>query len=473
MNDQIRMIPVEKLHPHPGNPRRDVGDVSELAESIRAQGVRQNLLVVPMGPEQGYRVVIGHRRLAAAKLAGLTEVPCVVDGSLDGKRQLELMIVENSQRTDLTPIEEADAYQGLLDLGSDIRQISKQTGRSGSYVRSRIKMASIPQEVRGKAKDFAQLTVTELQDLADFDDDPETQAKLAEAAGTSNWDYKLSRARDERREREWVADAEKYIKEHHLPALPDGVKLPDSAWEIPSGWDRVAQATALDHDDSRSFGEQWEDEDFSDHPGYAVCVRDGGVQVLVPKPKKAAPDLSESEKRRKAEERARMKLVRELHSTSRQLREQWLHANVHSLDDAKWTLAATRLIFNDLMGGDEYYYNTGIAADDMDRMIKAYDAISGGNVLPVIDKVSGRVWHLDGKENWQAMHDRQQRSPQPEVIVLLCARAEGHITANAWDWQTARDRYIRPYYRILAGMGYPVSDAEVAALKGEFGHEDA
>ena len=72
----IQMIAIDRLHPHPDNPRKDVGDVSELAASIRHSGVMQNLTVVPFGV--GYRVVIGHRRLAAAKEAGLTELPCMV-----------------------------------------------------------------------------------------------------------------------------------------------------------------------------------------------------------------------------------------------------------------------------------------------------------------------------------------------------------------------------------------------------------
>ncbi|MBO6269431.1 MAG: ParB N-terminal domain-containing protein [Clostridium sp.] len=72
------MLPIENLLPHPLNPRKDLGDLTELADSIRAQGVLQNLTVVPEpleGPDK-YRILIGHRRHAAAKLAGLTELPC-------------------------------------------------------------------------------------------------------------------------------------------------------------------------------------------------------------------------------------------------------------------------------------------------------------------------------------------------------------------------------------------------------------
>ena len=73
---KLEYIDINLIHPHPDNPREDVGDVSELAESIKHSGIMQNLTVVPYEGE--YRVIIGHRRLAASKLAGLTELPCVV-----------------------------------------------------------------------------------------------------------------------------------------------------------------------------------------------------------------------------------------------------------------------------------------------------------------------------------------------------------------------------------------------------------
>jgi len=90
---EIRLIPVDLIDPHPHNPRRDLGDLTELAASIKAHGIRQNLLLTPWGEEGRYRAVIGHRRLSAARLAGLTEVPAAVDDSLSAEGQLELMLL--------------------------------------------------------------------------------------------------------------------------------------------------------------------------------------------------------------------------------------------------------------------------------------------------------------------------------------------------------------------------------------------
>lgn len=95
-------IETSKIHPHPDNPRKELGDLTELAESIKEQGILQNLTVIPEG-EEDYLVVIGHRRLAAAKLAGLEKVPCVIS-DMDHKTQVATMLLENIQRQDLTAL---------------------------------------------------------------------------------------------------------------------------------------------------------------------------------------------------------------------------------------------------------------------------------------------------------------------------------------------------------------------------------
>lgn len=118
---EIKYIPVSKLWRHPDNPRKDLGDVTELAESIKVNGVLQNLTVVPLIGEitkkwdgESYRVIIGHRRLAAAKLAGLEELPCVVV-EMSEREQLSTMLTENMQRSDLTVYEQAQGFQMSYD----------------------------------------------------------------------------------------------------------------------------------------------------------------------------------------------------------------------------------------------------------------------------------------------------------------------------------------------------------------------
>ena len=104
MEQMITYIKTSKIYPHKDNPRKDVGDVTELSESVKHSGILQNLTVVPRTADT-YTVIIGHRRLAAAKLAGLKTVPCAIV-LMDYREQLSTMLAENMQRSDLTVFEQ-------------------------------------------------------------------------------------------------------------------------------------------------------------------------------------------------------------------------------------------------------------------------------------------------------------------------------------------------------------------------------
>ena len=146
---EIKNIPVRKLWAHPDNPRKDVGDVTELAESIKVNGVLQNLTVVPLignisktWDGESYRVIIGHRRLAAAKLAGLEELPCAVV-EMTEREQLSTMLTENMQRSDLTVYEQAQGFQMMLDMGDTVKDIAENYGFSTTTVRRRVKLLEL------------------------------------------------------------------------------------------------------------------------------------------------------------------------------------------------------------------------------------------------------------------------------------------------------------------------------------------
>lgn len=143
MKNEITMIPIGMLVPHPDNPRKNTGDISNLANSIKQSGVMQNLTVVPY--ENKFRVIIGHRRLAAAKEAGLKELPCVIS-NMNFKEQCATMLAENMQRVDLTPVEQAQGVQMMLDLGETVEQIAEKTGFSKSTISKRAKIAKLPYE---------------------------------------------------------------------------------------------------------------------------------------------------------------------------------------------------------------------------------------------------------------------------------------------------------------------------------------
>lgn len=207
-SSEIKLINTRLIDPHPDNPRKNIGDVTDLAASIKANGLLSPLSVVPNGSR--YRVIAGHRRLAACKQAGTGAVPCFVL-DLDPLQQLEAMVTENCQREQLTVLEEADAIQGMLDLGATTADVAHRLGRSADYVRDRRSAASIPAEIRHTRDDFGQLTIGQLtigqlMAIARYDGQPDRQERLAQAAGTSNFDYILHNIEVDDRRRQWFGD---------------------------------------------------------------------------------------------------------------------------------------------------------------------------------------------------------------------------------------------------------------------------
>lgn len=195
MEKDFKYIPLAYLQPHPENPRKELGDLDELVASIKENGIYQNLTVVPHGKTamdedgnivQGYRVIIGHRRMAAAKAAGLYEVPCFVV-EMDYQTQLETMLLENMQRSDLTVFEQAQGFQQLLDFGSSIEEISAKTGFSKSTVRRRVKMTELDQVKLRDVSRRRQINLYDFDELAKIENLDERNSVL-EAIGTADFD---------------------------------------------------------------------------------------------------------------------------------------------------------------------------------------------------------------------------------------------------------------------------------------------
>jgi ParB family transcriptional regulator, chromosome partitioning protein len=121
----------------------DDAALSELSKSIAEKGVLQPLLVRPKGKK--YEIVAGERRFRAAKLAGLEEVPVIVR-ELDDRETLEIALIENLQREDLNPLEEARAYQGLLDLGSTQEELAKALGKGRSTITNGLRLLQMSRD---------------------------------------------------------------------------------------------------------------------------------------------------------------------------------------------------------------------------------------------------------------------------------------------------------------------------------------
>lgn len=191
-------LPIELLKPHPKNPRKDVGDVTELAESIKANGIFQPLTVLSGDAVDGYTVIIGHRRLAAAKLAGLRTVPCNV-AEMTEQEQVSTMLLENMQRNDLTVYEQAQGFQMMLDLGETEQSIAEKTGFSKATVRHRVKLLELDREEFEKSQEKG-ATLADYIELEKIHD-KELKNKALKEIGTQNFQWKVQNAiNEEKRE---------------------------------------------------------------------------------------------------------------------------------------------------------------------------------------------------------------------------------------------------------------------------------
>ena len=251
---EIMYIKTSEIYPHPKNPRKDLGDVSELAESIKHSGILQNLTVVKghyrtkeefsalsaeysknpteelraglnekKSPE-GYTVIIGHRRLAASKMAELSEVPCTVS-NMDEKEQLATMITENMQRTDLTVYEQAQGFQTMLDLGETEDTISERTGFSKGTVRHRLNLAKLDQELlkkKEKSADF-QLTLKDLYELEKLDNEKDRNAVLKEARSSREIGSEVERFLKNKLRKENEKKLRRLLKENGIAEAPNNI----------------------------------------------------------------------------------------------------------------------------------------------------------------------------------------------------------------------------------------------------------
>ncbi|GIU81107.1 MAG: ParB/RepB/Spo0J family partition protein [Acidobacteria bacterium] len=148
-----KTLPIDKIEPNPRQPRTEIGDLTELASSIKQRGVLEPILVVPKS-DGTWMIIAGERRWRAAQLAGLTEIPCI---ELDVTEQeaAEIALIENLQRKDLTVWEEADGLAALAQkFGYTHEEIAKKIGKSRTSVTEALAIASLPEKIRQKCKEL-------------------------------------------------------------------------------------------------------------------------------------------------------------------------------------------------------------------------------------------------------------------------------------------------------------------------------
>jgi ParB family chromosome partitioning protein len=143
-----RLIALEKLDPNPEQPRVEIGDLADLTASIKEKGVLEPLLVKPSRLSGRWMIIAGERRWRAAREAGLREVPCI-EMDVDDRAVAEIALIENMQRKDLTPWEEADGLLALTQrFGYTHEEVARKVGKSRTTVTEALSIAAIPEGIR-------------------------------------------------------------------------------------------------------------------------------------------------------------------------------------------------------------------------------------------------------------------------------------------------------------------------------------
>jgi len=174
----VRQIPVSRIDPNPEQPRLalDQDGLNELAASIREHGVVQPILVRPL-PAGRYQLVAGERRWRAAQIVNLETLPAIVD-EIDDETALEIAIIENLQREDLSPLDEAVMYRRMThDYGYSIRRLAQKLGKDKGYIENRLRLADAPTEIR-ELVSLRKDTVSHAYELMKVED-PRRRKRLA------------------------------------------------------------------------------------------------------------------------------------------------------------------------------------------------------------------------------------------------------------------------------------------------------
>lgn len=306
------MISTEHLHDHPENPRKDLGDLTELADSIHKNGLMQNLTVFPDPdhPDE-YIILIGHRRAAAARIAGQEFVPChVLDPAPERKEQLQIMLEENMQRSDLTPIEQAETFQLMLDLGDTIASIADRSGFSESTIRHRVKIAQLDKRILKKDRDW-QLSISDLAELEKVKSVKKRNEILKDAFSSENLRSKIAGAAREEKREENMATLRKIFKREGWQEAPEGTS--NQIWS--GKWDTLEDIPIDDMKENpisdrkiKEYKKEAGDRQIFFYPYYSSCK----ILVKASKEKKAETEEERRQKERKKNERELKDILREI-----------------------------------------------------------------------------------------------------------------------------------------------------------------
>ncbi len=230
----VKVVPVDRIEPNPQNPRMafDETTLEELAASIREHGVLQPVLLRPID-ENRFQLIAGERRWRASKIAGLPTIPALVE-EIDDATALEISIIENLQREDISPLEEAVMYDRMIkEHGYSIRRLAEKLGKDKGYLENRLRLADAPVEIR-ELVSLRKDTLSHAYELMKVAD-PRKRKRLAEAVARNELSLVKLRERIEGRPRPASADGAEPVAaavapEAFAPPAPDVPQASDVGW---------------------------------------------------------------------------------------------------------------------------------------------------------------------------------------------------------------------------------------------------
>lgn len=421
-NQQIVYLNVENIFPHPKNPRKDLGDLTELADSIKANGIMQNLTVIrqPWSVNDtkpvNYTVIIGHRRLAAAIKAGLLEVPCVIT-EMNEKKQLATMLLENMQRSDLTVYEQAEGFQMMIDFGTNVGEISKKTGFSETTVRRRVKLLDLDKD---KFKSSVERGAT-LKDYEELDKITDVSLKntVLDSIGTSNFQWNLKDAIRKEEIQNSKAKAAKILDRFAV---------------------QIAEKDTHNYkyQDYYSYSNEIEIPEDAGDKKYFYTLESWGIRIYTEKSDEEI-ETETIQDERKIENEEKRKKLKEISQQAFRLRFEF----VKNFTQAKQNMSAIAMgAISALLNWDSIDENTVISLSGIE---------------------------LEDGEELSYEHFRKRYPYAPEYALLIAAYSTlDSINYNYYDYQGqhSEDEELDKVYDFLKSLGYQMSDEELHLQKG-------
>lgn len=432
MENNITLIGIDKLVPHPDNPRGELGDLTELAESIKTSGIMQNLVVVP-NTEDTYTVIIGHRRTAAARIAGLTELPCVIT-EMTPTEQVSTMLLENMQRNDLTVYEQAQGMQMLLDLGETQTSIAARTGLSNATVSRRLKIASLDKK-RFKEAELRGGTLDDYLKVSEIKDD-KTRDKLTELIGTSNFNWEYGQAIKKQNLKDKMPLIKKEMKA--IGAVKD-----DNAHTWSGDWVKVTDVSITD------FAEGCLTDKAKKQGEYVWNISyDTTVNLLKKKPKEKKEKPKKSEKEIAANKRrADLKAVT---NSAAEIRREF----VLSFNSCKK--------YADVLNEWLWEYLRG-------RLTGKYSSTNWEILCEKIGEPYEKYKYSCSRENLDKFFN--EHPGNAPIVVLLAVSEYGALKYYTEEYNETMPKYhkceaLDTVYKYLCRLGYEMSDEEIALQNG-------